>query len=88
MKDLTDEELINNAYIEVKKIDIHCWTQIVISLLMVIESAFLIFQIINVWTFTFFWVLFLCFYLIHRNKSKKSEIKLQNIIDELTSRNQ
>ena len=87
MKELKDGELIDLAYGEIKKMDIHSWSQIVISLLVIVQAIFLVFDIITLISYGFIWVVFLFLYLFHRNKIKKSEIKMQEILDELTSRN-
>ena len=86
MKNLTDKQLIDLAYSEVNKMDIHSWSQIIISIFLIIQLGLLIFNLISVVIFTFLWVLFFCLYMFHTRKSKKSEIKLQEILDELTSR--
>jgi hypothetical protein len=87
MKELKEGELIDLAYNEIKKMDIHSWSQIVISLLVIVQAIFLIFDIITLITYCFIWIVFLILYFFHRNKIKKSEIKMQEILDELTSRN-
>ena len=86
MKELKDGELIDLAYGEIKKMDIHNWSQIVISLLVIVQAIFLVFDIITLITYGFIWLVFLFLYLFHRNKIKKSEIKMQEILNELTSR--
>jgi len=87
MKNLTDDELITMAYSEVKKIDTHLWSQVAISVFLIAQSGLLIFNFVSVGLFAVLWVLFIGLYLFHNKKSKKSEIKLQEILDELTSRN-
>lgn len=87
MKNLTDDELITMAYSEVKKIDINFWAQVVISVFLIAQSGLLIFNLVPIFSFSFLWILFFCLYIFHKQKSKKSEIKLQEILDELTSRN-
>lgn len=86
MKNLTDSQLLEMAHIEIKKMDIHLWSTIVISVLMIIESSFLIFGLIKLGLFIFFWVLLGLLYLFHNNKAKKSENKINEILNELTSR--
>lgn len=87
MKNLTDDELITMAYSEVKKMDTHLWSQLIISIFLIAQSGLLIFNFVSVGLFAVLWVLFIGLYLFHNKKSKKSEIKLQEILDELTSRN-
>ena len=45
MKELKDGELISLAQNEIRKMDIHSWSQIVISLLVIVQAIFLIFDI-------------------------------------------
>lgn len=86
MKEFTDDELITMAYSEVKKMDVHLWSQIIISVFLIAQSGLLIFNFVSVGLFVVLWVLFMGLYLFHNIKSKKSEIKLQEILEELTSR--
>ena len=86
MKEFTDDELITMAYSEVKKMDIHLWSQLIISVFLIAQSGLLFFNFVSVWVFAVLWVLFFCLYVFHKHKSKKSEIKLQEILDELTLR--
>lgn len=86
MKNLTDDELITMAYSEVKKMDTHSWSQIIISVFLIAQSTLLFFSLVSIGLFAVLWVLFMGLYLFHNKKSKKSEIKLQEILDELTSR--
>jgi hypothetical protein len=86
MKEFTEDELITMAYSEVKKMEINFYTQMILCVLCLIESTLLFFGLISITTFVVFWPLFIGLYLLHNKKSKKSEIKIQEIIDELTSR--
>lgn len=86
MKNLTDKELIDMAHFEVRKIDTHAWSQIVISILGIIQSILLIFNFTNVLFFVIFWVLIVGIYVFHTKKIKECEFKLQEILNELTSR--
>ena len=86
MKNLTDSELLDMAYIEVRKIDVNDWSQIVISILGIIQSILLIFNLTTVLFFVIFWVLIVGIYILHTKKIKECELKIQEILDELTSR--
>lgn len=88
MKEFTDDELITMAYSEVKKMDTHLWSQVIINVFLVAQSGLLIFNFVSIGLFTVLWILFMGLYLFHNKKSKKAEMKLQEILDELTSRNQ
>lgn len=87
MKDLKDGELIDLAHSEIKKMDMNFYAQIILCVLCLIESTLLLFGLISIIVFAVFWTLFMGLYVIHNKKSKKSQIKIQEIIDELTSRN-
>lgn len=87
MKDLKDGELIDLAHNEIKKMDINFYAQMILCVLCLIESTLLFFGLISITVFAVFWTLFMGLYLFHNKKSKKSEIKIQEIINELTSRN-
>jgi len=87
MKELKDGELIDLAHNEIKKMDINFYAQMILCVLSLIESTLLVFGLISITVFAVFWTLFMGLYLFHNKKSKKSEIKIQEIIDELTSRN-
>jgi len=87
MKELKDGELIDLAHNEIKKMDINFYAQMILCILSLIESTLLVFGLISITVFVVFWSLFMGLYLFHNKKSKKSEIKIQEIIDELTSRN-
>ena len=54
MKELKDGELIDLAYGEIKKMDIHSWSQIVISLLVIVQAIFLVFDIITLISYIVF----------------------------------
>lgn len=86
MKNLTDDELITMAYSEVKKMDTHLWSQIIISVFLIAQSALLFFSLVSFGLFAILWVLFFCLYMFHKHKAKKSENKINEILNELTSR--
>ena len=87
MKELTDGELIRIAQSEVKKMDIHLLAQMVIGILIITQVVFVFVGIISVFTYFFVWSTLMVLYFIHRLKVKKLEIKMQEVLDELTSRN-
>jgi hypothetical protein len=87
MKELTDGELIDLANNQIKIMDKHLISQIILSVLVIIQAAFLIFDIISVNFYFCIWLISMCLYIFHRIRIKNSEIKVQEILDELTSRN-
>ena len=86
MKDLKDGELIDLAHSEIKKMDMNFYAQMILCVLCLIESTLLLFGLISITVFAIFWTLFMVLYLFHNKKSKKSEIKIQEILEELTIR--
>jgi hypothetical protein len=86
MKNITDSELIDMAYAEIRKMDVNLWSQMILAILCIAESVLLLFGLIPMSVFAVFWFLFMGLYLFHYKKSKKSEIKIQEILNELTSR--
>lgn len=86
MKNLTDNELINMGYDEIRKMDVNLWLQMILCVLCIIESTLLLFGLISILMFVVSWVIFMGLYLFHNKKSKKSEIKIQEILEELTIR--
>ena len=86
MKELSENELLQLAQSEVKKMDIHLWSQMIIVILIITQVIFVFTQIISGWTYFFMWIALMILYFIHRLKVKKLEIKVQEILDELKSR--
>ena len=86
MKNLTDSELIDIACVEVRKIDTHAWSQIVIGILGILQFILLIFNLTTFLFFAIFWVLIVGIYIFHTKKIKKCEKKIEEILNELTSR--
>lgn len=87
MKELTDGELIDLANNQIKIMDKNLISQIILSILVIIQATFLIFDIISVNFYFCIWIIFMVLYVFHNKKIKKSEIKMQEILDEFTSRN-
>lgn len=86
IKNYSDSELLQMARDEVKKMDIHLWAQMVISIILVSQAIFMLSGIISFITYFFMLTILLVIYLFHKNRAKKSEFKIQEIIDELTNR--
>jgi uncharacterized membrane protein YciS (DUF1049 family) len=86
MKELKDGELIDLANDEIKKMDVHIWSSIIVSCLIVVESLFLILNMVPIFFYVTLWVIFMVLYFVHRIKIKKSEKKIEEIMNELTSR--
>lgn len=87
MKELTDGELFDLANKQIKIMDKHLISQIIISILVIIQATFLIFDIISFNFYFCIWLISMGLCVFHRIRIKNSEIKVQEIIDELTSRN-
>ena len=87
MKELTDGELIDLAYRQIKISDKHFISQVVITILIIIQATFLIFDMILIYFYFPIWLVSMVLVFFHRKQIKNSEIKVQEILDELTSRN-
>jgi hypothetical protein len=86
MKELKDGELIDLAYDEIRKMDVHIWSTIIICVIILAESVFLILNMIPVLVYGLLWLVLMVAYLIHRKKITNSEKKIEEILKELTSR--
>lgn len=87
MKELTDSELIDLANKQIKTMDKHIISQVILSILVIVQAIFLILGMVSVNIYFCIWLASMGLIIFHRNKIKNSEIKVQEIIDELTSRN-
>ncbi len=87
MKELTDRELIDLANKQIKTMDRHLISQFILCALIIVQAIFLIFDIISVSFYTCVWLISMGLYIFHRKRIKNTEIKVQEIVDELTSRN-
>jgi len=87
MKEFTDNELFELAHSQIKIGDKHFFLQTIITILILTQSTFFILNIISIYFFGPIWLVCIVLYLFHRKKIKKSEIKVQEILDELKSRN-
>lgn len=87
MKELTDRELIDLANKQIKTMDKHLISQFILCTLIIIQAIFLIFDIISINFYFCVWIISMGLYIFHRKRIKNTEIKVQEIVDELTSRN-
>ena len=74
------------AYDEIRKMDVHIWSTIIICVIILAESVFLILNMIPVLVYGLLWLILMVAYLIHRKKITNSEKKIEEILKELTSR--
>lgn len=86
MKDLTDRELLDLANEQFKIMDNNLFSQITLCLLIVIQATLLILEMISIYFYVPIWLVCMVLYFFHRKKVKSAEIKVQEIIDEFTSR--
>jgi len=86
MKDLNDQELLDLVYNEIRKMDIHIISTIIFVIALVIEFILVFLQVIllPVFFILFFAVLILYYY--HSQNFKKCEKRIEEILNELTSR--
>jgi len=83
MKDLNDQELLDLAYNEIRKMDIHIISTVIFVIALVAEFILAFLQIIVLPVFFIF--LFAIIY-YHNQRFKKCEKRVEEILNELTSR--
>lgn len=86
MKDLTDSQLIDMIYENLENADKHMYVNIVLTIIAIIQSVLLIFNLVGVFSFVSVYVLCLIFYLYHQKKSEKYMKTIDELLKELTSR--
>jgi len=88
MKELKDQELLDLAYNEIRKMDIHIISTVIFVVLLVFEFILAFLQIISLPILFLFLSAIIILYYYHSQRFKKCEKRIEQIIDELTSRNQ
>jgi Flp pilus assembly protein TadB len=86
MKDLNDKELLDLAYEEIRKMDIHIISTIIFVILLVAEIILALLQIISATTYFIVILVVLVLYYYHDQKYKKCEKRIEEILKELNSR--
>lgn len=86
MKNLTDSELLDLAYKKLEIADKHTYSSVVLVLISLIQVLLLVFDYIGVLSFILIYPLSFGFYLYHKIKSEKYLKKVDEILNELTSR--
>jgi len=86
MKELKDQELLDLAYNEIRKMDIHIISTVIFVVVLVFEFILAFLQIISLPILFLFLFAIIILYYYHSQKFKKSEKKIEEILDELTSR--
>ena len=86
MKDLKDQELLDLAYNEIRKMDIHIISTVIFVVVLVFEFILAFLQIISLPILFLFLSTIIILYYYHSQRFKKCEKKVEEILDELTSR--
>ena len=86
MKNLTDSELLDLAYKKLEIADKHAYSSVVLVLISLIQVLLLIFDYIGVLGFILIYPLSFGFYLYHKIKSEKYMNMVDDILQELISR--
>jgi Ca2+-dependent lipid-binding protein len=86
MKDLNDQELLDLAYNEIRKMDIHIISTVIFVITLVVEFILTFLQIIVLPVFFIFLFAVIILYYYHNQRFKKCEKRIDEILKELTSR--
>ena len=86
MKNLTDQELLDLAYKEIRKMDTHIISTVIFVIALVIEFILTFLQIIALPVFFIFLFAVIILYYYHNQRFKNCEKKIDEILKELTSR--
>jgi len=86
MKNLTDQELLDLAYKEIRKMDTHIISTVIFVIALVIEFILTFLQIIGLPVFFIFLFAVIILYYYHNQRFKNCEKKIDEILKELTSR--
>jgi len=86
MKELNDQELLNLAYEEIRKMDTHIIATVILAVISAVEFVLAILQIISspMYVITVLGIFGLYYY--HNQRFKKCEKRIDEILKELTSR--
>ena len=86
MKDLNDQELLDLAYNEIRKMDIHIISTVIFVIALVVEFILTFLQIIVLPVFFIFLFAVIILYYYHNQRFKNCEKRIDEILKELTSR--
>jgi Ca2+-dependent lipid-binding protein len=86
MKNLTDQELLDLAYKEIRKMDTHIMSTVIFVITLVVEFILTFLQIIVLPVFFIFLFAVIILYYYHNQRFKKCEKRIDEILKELTSR--
>ena len=86
MKDLKDQELLDLAYNEIRKMDIHIISTVIFVVVLVFEFILAFLQIISLPILFLFLSAIIILYYYHSQRFKKCEKRVEEILNELTSR--
>ena len=86
MKNLTDQELLDLAYKEIRKMDTHIMSTVIFVITLVVEFILTFLQIIVLPVFFIFLFAVIILYYYHNQRFKNCEKRIDEILKELTSR--
>ena len=86
MKDLKDQELLDLAYNEIRKMDIHIISTVIFVVVLVFEFILAFLQINSLPILILILSAIIILYNYHSQRFKKCEKRVEEILNELTSR--
>ena len=86
MKDLNDQELLDLAYNEIRKMDINIISTVIFVIVLVVESILTFLQITQLPVFFIFLFVILILYYYNNQRFKKCEKRVEEILNELRLR--
>jgi Ca2+/Na+ antiporter len=86
MKELTDRELLDLAWKNLKIADRHLYSTVVLTVVSIVQSILLIFSFVSVISFLIIYPICFLLYLYHRKKQEKYMNIVEATLNELTSR--
>jgi len=86
MKNLTDNELLALAWENIAKADKHLYSTLVLTIIGITQAILLIFSFVSIFSFLIIYPISFLLYLYHKKKQEKYMKVVNEVLEELTSR--